>query len=81
MKNKMALDFGGFDDIAREVLKNHTQVTHAEAIELIRKKTRSHADLRSNVMIPPGFLRWSIMEAGFVDVGGKDPVYERVADV
>ena len=78
-KQKADTKFGDWTGIAQKALDGVHTIGHREAVVRMQNHTESGSDLTKNMLIPPGFLRWAIMEAGFRDTQtGWEPTYERI---
>ena len=76
-------NYGDFEGIARRVLEGVSEIRHSDAVRAMDKFTTSDASLATSNLVPPGLLRWAILEQGFCDdsTSWDDPNYARVGDV
>lgn len=72
-----AARLGWLQKAASSALVDVDEVGHDEACRLISEASTSQMDLIDNPMIRAGVIRWSVLAAGFDDVGGKSPHYLR----
>jgi hypothetical protein len=69
---------GSFYEMAEAALAGIDEISHDDACEKLKEQSEKGHDYRRNGIIPPGVVRWTILELGFEDVGDELPLYRRI---